>query len=99
VRAEVEAGVHGGVERRGDTTGCGDNFAGGVLASLAMQLEAGGKKGGLDPVEACSWAVASGGFCCFYYGGTWHERVPGEKRALVEGYYNSYRKQTGSIVR
>ncbi len=93
VRVEVEASA----DRRGDTTGCGDNFAGGVLASLALQLDSNGKRGSLDLVEACSWAVASGGFCCFYYGGTFHEQFPGQKRALVENYYNLYRKQIGEI--
>jgi len=60
-----------------------------------MQLDSGILKGTLDLVEACAWAVASGGFCCFYYGGTYHEQVPGEKRALVEGYYKAYQKQIG----
>ncbi len=95
VRAELVSAS----ERRGDTTGCGDNFAGGVLASLAMQLEAGKKKGALDLVEACSWAVASGGFCCFYYGGTYHEQSPGEKKALIDTYYKLYRKQIGREIK
>jgi len=95
VRTEVESCARDGTARRGDTTGCGDNFAGGILASLAMQLDAGIPKGTLDLVEACAWAVASGGFCCFYYGGTYHEKVSGEKRALVEGYYKAYLKQIG----
>ncbi len=76
----------------GDTTGCGDNFAGGVLASLALQLT---KKcpGRLNLMEACAWGVASGGFACFYTGGTYFEKTPGEKTAKIEPYYRDYLNQ------
>jgi sugar/nucleoside kinase (ribokinase family) len=73
----------------GDTTGCGDNFAGGVIASLAAQ----------DPnrqpyiTEACSWGVVSGGFSCFYVGGTFEESHPGEKLTMLKQLYESYRQQ------
>lgn len=75
----------------GDTTGCGDNFAGGVIASLANQLRE--KKGKIDLKEACIWGIVSGGFTCFYMGGTYHEKEPGEKRQRLIPYYQAYLKQ------
>ncbi len=78
----------------GDTTGCGDNFLGGVLTSLVTQLSA-DDSAGLDLIEACAWGAASGGFACFYAGGTYAEPAPGAKRQQVEPYVRSYRKQIG----
>jgi len=75
----------------GDTTGCGDNFVGGIIASLVGQFRTGSKHP--DITEACSLGVVSGGFACFYLGGTYFEEKPGEKRAKIEPYYNAYRKQ------
>ena len=77
--------------REGDTTGCGDNFAGGVIASLVNQLRKGA--GPPDLREACSWGIVSGGFACFYMGGTWFEEKPGEKLSMIKPYYESYLKQ------
>ena len=78
---------------RGDTTGCGDNFAGGLLASVAMQLEKGDRAIDLD--EALAWGVASGGLACFRVGGVWQESRPGEKRARLEAYVEAWRHQVG----
>ncbi len=75
----------------GDTTGCGDNFAGGMIASLVMQLQNGNKK--INLKEACVWGITSGGFSCFYMGGTYHQKEPGEKRNLINPYYKAYLKQ------
>jgi len=77
--------------REGDTTGCGDNFVGGVVASVVGQLFDGNKIP--DLVEACCWGVVSGGFTCFYMGGTWFETETGEKLKKIKPYYESYRKQ------
>lgn len=77
---------------RGDTTGCGDNFAGGLIASLAEQLNSGRRKK-LNLTEALSWAVASGGFACFYIGGTYFEGSIGEKRGKVNEFRRDYQKQ------
>jgi sugar/nucleoside kinase (ribokinase family) len=79
-------------ERRGDTTGCGDNFAGGIIASLAEQLAAapGGKA---DLRECAVQGTVSGGFACFTIGGTFYEKYPGEKRRLLAPYIEAYRKQ------
>ncbi len=77
---------------KGDTTGCGDNFAGGVIASIAQQLQS-GKAGLFDLTEALSLGVASGGFACFYVGGTYYEKTQGEKLAKVQSYQSEYLKQ------
>jgi len=81
-------------DRKGDTTGCGDNFTGGVIASLAVQLRS-KQKGTLNLVEAISWGVASGGFNCFYLGGTWFEKTVGEKKNIIESIQNKYLEQIG----
>jgi len=78
---------------KGDTTGCGDNFAGGIIASVVDQLQLGA--GLLDLKEACYRGIVSGGFTCFYMGGTWLEEFPGEKRQRIQPYYDLYKKQTG----
>ncbi len=79
-------------KKAGDTTGCGDNFVGGVLSSLATQMQY-NEPGDLDIIEALSWGVASGGFACFYTGGTFHEKYEGEKFVEVAKYYQLYKEQ------
>lgn len=76
----------------GDTTGCGDNFVGGVIASVVDQRHKGIPHPDLR--EACSWGIVSGGYTCFYIGGTWFEEKPGEKLERIKHYYESYREQT-----
>jgi sugar/nucleoside kinase (ribokinase family) len=75
----------------GDTTGCGDNFTGGLIASVVNQLADGINHP--DLAEACTWGIVSGGFACFYMGGTYLEKSPGEKLARIKPYYDSYRMQ------
>lgn len=70
---------------RGDTTGCGDNFVGGMITSLAEQLIS-SSNSKPDIVEMIRWGRASGGFACFYLGGTYFEKEAGEKRRKVERY-------------
>jgi len=77
--------------QHGDTTGCGDNFVGGVIASVVNQLQNGDKHPDLR--EACCWGIVSGGFTCFYMGGTYFEEGPSEKRSKLESYYEAYKKQ------
>ena len=94
--------------KQGDSTGCGDNFAGGVIGSLARQKTPsnspvggrtlslplrGGLEGSLDLVESCRWGIVSGGFACFYYGGTYIEQKEGEKLAHLQKLYNQYLEQ------
>ncbi len=80
----------------GDTTGCGDNFAGGVIASLVRQLQE--DRFPVDLTEACRWGVVSGGFTCFYMGGTYMEKVPGEKMSLMRPFYEMYQRQLQSEI-
>ncbi len=78
--------------RSGDTTGCGDNFAGGIIASIGKQLR-NKKRGELDFTEALALGAASGGQACFYKGGTYLEKSAGEKYHLVKSYYEDYLDQ------
>jgi sugar/nucleoside kinase (ribokinase family) len=83
-------------ESKGDTTGCGDNFVGGLVASLAWQLKAkSDSKFKLE--EAISWGVASGGFACFYLGGTFLEKEVGEKFKIVQEFGNDYKNQISRL--
>ncbi len=77
-----------------DTTGCGDNFAGGLYASVAMQLVK-DEKGKPSLKEAAAWAVVSGGFAGLYQGGVYYEKKAGEKREKLMLLFNEYEKQTG----
>lgn len=78
----------------GDTTGCGDNFAGGVIASIVHQKRRGRQK--FDLQEACSLGIVSGGFACFHMGGTYFEKIPGEKYRRIKPYHDTYRQQISS---
>jgi len=82
--------------RAGDTTGCGDNFAGGVIASLAMQMMR-KKPNQADLVEAIALGVVSGGFACFYNGGTYYEDYKGEKAKRIEVFLREYLKQISKV--
>ena len=87
VSAELKKG------HSGDTTGCGDNFAGGVVASLVSQIQKGISEPNIS--EACSWGVVSGGTSCFYMGGMYEEKNYGEKRQMIKPYYDKYKEQIG----
>jgi len=75
----------------GDTTGCGDNFVGGVLASMAWQLSAG--KQHIDLEECIAWGTVSGGYGCFHLGGTLIEKEPGQKLEKIRPYFNRFLNQ------
>lgn len=94
VSAKVVETLEKHPEKKGDTTGCGDNFAGGVIGSVASQMLT-LNPGSLDILEAISWGVASGGFACFYIGGTYIEKKPGEKLENLKYYYSEYSRQIG----
>ncbi|MDR2246630.1 MAG: carbohydrate kinase family protein [Treponema sp.] len=92
---KINRELAGHPERRGDTTGCGDNFSGGVIASLAEQLAA-APGGRADLGECAVQGTAAGGFACFTLGGAFYERYPGEKRALLTPYIEACRNQASS---
>jgi len=81
-------------EKVGDTTGCGDNFVGGVIASIAKQLIANPEKT-VSLQAAIALGVASGGFACFYNGGTFYEEYPGQKIEKLNPYFQEYLAETG----
>ena len=95
VNAQVGKDMAEHPESKGDTTGCGDNFAGGLLGALVMQLSGGKVPGTLDLFDAAAWAAASGGLACFTFGGTYREKAPGEKMAKLRRYRDLYRRQIG----
>jgi len=77
---------------KGDTTGCGDNFVGGALASLVTQCQD-QTEGKPDLKDIVAWGVASGGTACFYMGGAFAEQHPGQRREQVVPYYQDYKTQ------
>lgn len=85
-----------GLLSRGDTVGCGDNFVGGVLASVASQMQY-SKNSELSLPEACAWGVVSGAFSLTHIGGVYLEKTPGEKKFILEAYYESYREQIDDL--
>ena len=80
-----------GKNKQGDTTGCGDNFVGGMLYSLVSQMLRSGTA--LSLKEAVAWGIVSGGTTTFYLGGMYREKKEGEKREMIRPYYERYRKQ------
>jgi len=91
-RVQLDISQH--PEQVGDTTGCGDNFVGGVIASMAKQLLA-APKNVVSLRQAIALGVASGGFACFYHGGTYYEAFPGQKAEQVAPYCQDYLTQVG----
>jgi sugar/nucleoside kinase (ribokinase family) len=96
VSLRVTEELRTGKGKAGDTTGCGDNFVGGVLYALAEQLRSGEHR--LDLHHAISWGVASGGYACFYLGGTMIEGHRGAKLVEVTEYVRDYRRQLGAVT-
>ena len=82
------------VKQHADTTGAGDNFAGGVIYSLARQFAEGTDLP--DLLEAAEWGIVSGGFACTYMGGTYLEKSPGEKLNAITQYYQKYKEVSGN---
>jgi sugar/nucleoside kinase (ribokinase family) len=77
---------------KSDTTGCGDNFSGGVISSLVTQMMAGERKG-FDLAEACSWGIASGTYTGLITGGVEFEKRKGEKLEKITRLYQDYKER------
>jgi len=77
----------------GDTTGCGDNFVGGLLASLSAQKASGTPVGAWHLPRAVAVGICAGGCACFHVGGLYVETTPGEKTRVIGRYYSEYRRQ------
>ncbi|MBK5247552.1 MAG: carbohydrate kinase family protein [Peptostreptococcaceae bacterium] len=79
-----------------DTTGCGDNFVGGVLVALAKhQLKKDNTL--VNMRDVCAYGAASGGLTLTYHGGTYHEQMPGEKAALLQPIVEAYFQTVGEL--
>ncbi|NMB26349.1 MAG: carbohydrate kinase family protein [Firmicutes bacterium] len=88
---DIDQDKQRGLLPEGDTVGCGDNYCGGVVASVALQL---GKQGRpIDLVEACILGSLSGGITSTITGGIFKETHFGQKRGLMEKYHPSYVRQ------
>jgi len=73
---------------KGDTTGCGDNFAGGVIASIITQIIDNNQP--LSLLTAAQWGTVSGGLACYHVGGTYFEEYPGQKQELTAKMMQKY---------
>jgi len=83
--------LQNGKGKNGDTTGCGDNFVGGAIASVISQLQ---ESSSLPDIkEAVALGVVSGGITTFCMGGVLIEKRPGEKKEIVDFYKNLYKDQ------
>lgn len=91
VSAAIAEKLRDGLMQGGDTTGCGDNFVGGVITSVVEQLEKG--QAHPDLAEACALGIVSGGFACSYGGGTYFEKRTGEKRRHIDELHRAYQVQ------
>ena len=80
------------IQMKSDTTGCGDNFSGGVISSLVTQMISGDRER-FDLVEACSWGIASGTYTGLITGGTEFEKQKGEKLEKITRLYKEYKKK------
>jgi sugar/nucleoside kinase (ribokinase family) len=94
-------------ERRGDTTGCGDNYVGGVTADIARQLQnlresektdTAKESGVLDILRANMLGSVSGGYACFYDGGAYFESAPGQKLKGIKTYIPKHCSELGIEV-
>jgi len=89
VSEDIIADKKKGILPRGDTVGCGDNFVGGVIASIASQLRKENQR--IDLEEACIFGNLNGGLASTIYGGLFKERFFGERKQLVKKYYYRYK--------
>lgn len=94
-----------------DTTGCGDNFAGAVVADIARQLAGLGDAGARRPVmrpadagvhqrtvdltAAVIEGICAGAAAWFQLGGTWIEPAPGAAIARIARFRDAYLQQMG----
>ena len=94
---EAAAGITG----NRDTTGCGDNFVGGLIDSIAHQTAEGSESpdgaapGGhprkLNLEDAVIFGVAAGSMALTCLGGVYYENAPGEKRRGMQKFLEAYR--------
>jgi sugar/nucleoside kinase (ribokinase family) len=76
-----------------DTTGCGDNFVGGLIDSIAHQMadpEGEGPYTALDLDEAVVSGIVAGSVALTCLGGVYYENAPGEKYDVMQPYFEAY---------
>lgn len=88
IASEIEEAKAKGELGIGDSVGCGDNFAGGVVGSLARQRLAGAEK--FDLLLACLLGNVCGGLTSSIKGGAFYEKYPGEKMELCRHFLAPY---------
>lgn len=79
-----------------DTTGCGDNFVGGLIDSIAHQMadpEGEGQYSALDLEEAVMSGVVAGSVALTCLGGVFYEEEPGEKYEIMQPYIEAYLRE------
>jgi sugar/nucleoside kinase (ribokinase family) len=88
----VNEDLHSHPDLKGDTTGCGDNFMGGVLVSVARQISEFDKEK-IDLRDAVMEGICTGGFSLYQVGGVFRENTAGEKEAGINRIKKHYREQ------
>ncbi len=83
--------VVAGLTKKRDTTGCGDNFVGGLIDSLAHQLNENARALNLE--EAVISGIAAGSVALTCLGGVYYEDEPGQKFKAMEAYFEAYRRE------
>ena len=82
---------------QGDTTGCGDNFVGAVIACTAAFVADDAAPGEWSLPQAVALGICAGGCACFHLGGLCPESRPAEKADTVAAYYEDYRHQVRDV--
>lgn len=83
---------------RKDSTGCGDNFVGGVLVSAALQMLFDATRE-LDVLDLCAWGASSGGFACMYHGGTYFENRAMQKLEAIAPIVDDYHRRVSHAIK
>jgi len=94
--------VVAGLSKPRDTTGCGDNFVGGLIDSAAQQMAAATSDGTgdsrpLNLEEAVVSGIAAGSVALTCLGGVYYESKPGQKYEAMQPYFEAYRRELAEI--
>lgn len=84
--------VAASLKEKHDTTGCGDNFVGGIIDSLAHQM-AENPEGKPDLEESVISGIAAGSLALTCLGGVYYEKNEGQKLKALQPYFEAYRRE------
>ncbi len=98
IASEIDEDKKDGKLSKGDSIGCGDNFVGGCVAGLSMQMQA-DKYKKINIIDCCIWGSLSGGITSTVSGGTFYEKESNEKYNLMKKYLASYKKRISKIIK